>query len=198
MCIHDSGHGLRTGLGQERIARAAAEQGVSTGSTAVGGVRGVSGRPTRRACISTMRRPAGPRSTQREPASGMPMAATPRSVTRPLATPRYDDLSVVIRQVQRVLDWHEIDNLQSAYGYYAEKSLWTDIAALFTSDWCAGDRRATQRRSRQHPGLPEILRPRRPREGRVEQPAATAAGDRRGRGWSQRQGAFAPAATGAR
>src|SRR5262249_25429236 len=38
------------------------------------------------------------------------------------------------RQVQRVMDFNEIDNLQSAYGYYAEKSLWPDIAALFTDD----------------------------------------------------------------
>ncbi|MEJ0099497.1 MAG: nuclear transport factor 2 family protein [Pseudomonadota bacterium] len=51
-----------------------------------------------------------------------------------LATTRYDDLSVVSRQVQRVLDGQEIDNLQSAYGYYAEKSLWPDIVALFTRD----------------------------------------------------------------
>jgi hypothetical protein len=38
------------------------------------------------------------------------------------------------RQVQRVLDYNEIENLQSAYGYYAEKSLWSDIAGLFTDD----------------------------------------------------------------
>jgi hypothetical protein len=38
------------------------------------------------------------------------------------------------RQARRALDFNEIENLQSAYGYYAEKSLWTDIAALFTHD----------------------------------------------------------------
>ena len=38
------------------------------------------------------------------------------------------------RQVQRVMDFNEIDNLQSAYGYYSEKFLWSDIAALFTDD----------------------------------------------------------------
>ena len=38
------------------------------------------------------------------------------------------------RQVQRVMDFNEIDNLQSAYGYYSEKFLWSDVAALFTDD----------------------------------------------------------------
>ncbi len=32
------------------------------------------------------------------------------------------------------MDYDEIENLQNAYGYYAEKSLWSDIAALFTED----------------------------------------------------------------
>jgi hypothetical protein len=35
------------------------------------------------------------------------------------------------RQVQRVADYNEIENLQGAYGYYAEKSLWTEMADLF-------------------------------------------------------------------
>lgn len=38
------------------------------------------------------------------------------------------------RQVKRVRDYDEIENLQNAYGYYAEKSLWSDIAALFADD----------------------------------------------------------------
>ena len=38
------------------------------------------------------------------------------------------------RQVQRATDYDEIEDLQNAYGYYAEKSLWSDIAALFTDD----------------------------------------------------------------
>jgi hypothetical protein len=38
------------------------------------------------------------------------------------------------RQVERVRDYDEIENLQNAYGYYAEKSLWSDIAALFVDD----------------------------------------------------------------
>lgn len=42
-------------------------------------------------------------------------------------------ITAAARQVHRVLDHYEIDNLQSAYGYYAEKSLWSDAAALFTN-----------------------------------------------------------------
>jgi SnoaL-like domain len=38
------------------------------------------------------------------------------------------------RQVQRVSDYDEIENLQNAYGYYAEKSLWSDISSLFVND----------------------------------------------------------------
>jgi hypothetical protein len=50
------------------------------------------------------------------------------------AKPRDAQIAVAERQVQRVMDFNEIDNLQSAYGYYSEKSLWPDIAALFTED----------------------------------------------------------------
>ena len=44
------------------------------------------------------------------------------------------ELDAVYRQLQRVLAYNEVENLQNAYGYYAEKSLWTDIAGLFTDD----------------------------------------------------------------
>jgi hypothetical protein len=48
--------------------------------------------------------------------------------------PTDQQLAAALRQVQRVMDYNEIENLQSAYGYYAEKSQWSDIAALFTHD----------------------------------------------------------------
>ena len=38
------------------------------------------------------------------------------------------------RQVGRVKDFHEIDNLESGYGYYLDKNLWTDLANLFAED----------------------------------------------------------------
>jgi hypothetical protein len=46
--------------------------------------------------------------------------------------PTDKQVSAAQRQVQRVNDYNEIENLQSAYGYYAEKSLWSDMVALFT------------------------------------------------------------------
>jgi SnoaL-like domain len=50
------------------------------------------------------------------------------------ATPSRAQIAAAERQVQRAMDYDEIENLQNAYGYYAEKSLWSDIAALFVDD----------------------------------------------------------------
>ncbi|HLF12757.1 MAG TPA: nuclear transport factor 2 family protein [Gammaproteobacteria bacterium] len=38
------------------------------------------------------------------------------------------------RQIGRVKDFHELDNLESAYGYYLDKNLWNDLANLFAAD----------------------------------------------------------------
>ena len=35
------------------------------------------------------------------------------------------------QQIGRVKDFHELDNLTSAYGYYLDKNLWNDLADLF-------------------------------------------------------------------
>jgi hypothetical protein len=35
-------------------------------------------------------------------------------------------------QVARVKDFHELDNLESAYGYYLDKNLWNNLADLFS------------------------------------------------------------------
>jgi len=48
------------------------------------------------------------------------------------AMPSDRAIAVAQGQVQRALDYNEIENLQNAYGYYMEKSLWPDVAALFT------------------------------------------------------------------
>jgi hypothetical protein len=62
-------------------------------------------------------------------------ASPPRiAAARPATMPTDRQIAAAERQVQRVLDCYEIDNLQGAYGYYAEKSLWPDLAALFTDD----------------------------------------------------------------
>ncbi len=38
------------------------------------------------------------------------------------------------QQVARAKDFHEIDNLTSAYGYYLDKNLWNDLANLFSAN----------------------------------------------------------------
>ena len=38
------------------------------------------------------------------------------------------------RTVARVKDFHELDNLESAYGYYLDKNLWNNLADLFSQD----------------------------------------------------------------
>jgi hypothetical protein len=76
------------------------------------------GRPTQYAAEVTGQKPATDHAASAVQTSGMPVTGrTPESAER---------------QVARVMDYYEIDNLQSAYGYYAEKSLWPDIAALFS------------------------------------------------------------------
>ena len=37
------------------------------------------------------------------------------------------------RLADRAMDYNQIENLQNAYGYYAEKSLWTEIPSLFSA-----------------------------------------------------------------
>jgi len=37
------------------------------------------------------------------------------------------------RRIERVRDYHEIENLENAYGYYLDKNLWTELAQLFAA-----------------------------------------------------------------
>ncbi len=52
--------------------------------------------------------------------------------------PKVADVNAAVaeaeRVVERVKDFHEIDNLESAYGYYLDKNLWNDLANLFARD----------------------------------------------------------------
>ena len=64
------------------------------------------------------------------PPSGDDGAATSAGVVGTSAA----SIDAALRRVQRVHDFDAIDNLQSAYGYYAEKFQWADIASLFTDD----------------------------------------------------------------
>jgi hypothetical protein len=38
------------------------------------------------------------------------------------------------REVARAKDYHELENLEGAYGYYLVKNLWNDLADLFSAD----------------------------------------------------------------
>jgi acetyl esterase/lipase len=75
-------------------------------------------------------------------ARGRPSDAAIAAVRAPVAVPRaargraaQQDLDALVaeaeRQVARAKDFHEIDNLTSAYGYYLDKNLWNDLANLF-------------------------------------------------------------------
>jgi hypothetical protein len=69
-------------------------------------------------------------------ATGTPVPREQRADARPAGGAEVTEkqLDAAARQLQRVADYNEIDNLQSAYGYYAEKSLWFEIAPLFSVD----------------------------------------------------------------
>jgi len=43
-------------------------------------------------------------------------------------------LGTTERRIARVKDYDELENLESAYGYYLDKNLWNDLADLFAAD----------------------------------------------------------------
>lgn len=51
---------------------------------------------------------------------------------------KIDDLDAALTEaenkIQRVKDHYELENLENAYGYYLDKSLWTDLSNLFAKD----------------------------------------------------------------
>jgi len=52
--------------------------------------------------------------------------------------PRIKDAAATLaeaeRDIQRVKDYDELENLEGAYGYYLDKNLWNDLADLFAQD----------------------------------------------------------------
>ena len=54
------------------------------------------------------------------------------------APAKVTDVNATVAQaehtVERVKDFHALDNLESAYGYYLDKNLWTNLADLFSRD----------------------------------------------------------------
>ena len=78
-------------------------------------------------------------------ARGRPSDAAIAAVRAPVAVPRAARgrqpqsppealLAQAEQQVARAKDFHEIDNLTSAYGYYLDKNLWNDLANLFAAN----------------------------------------------------------------
>ncbi|HEU4626738.1 MAG TPA: nuclear transport factor 2 family protein [Steroidobacteraceae bacterium] len=64
-------------------------------------------------------------------ASLMPASKRP---TPPRVTDREAVLAAAENTIARVKDFHELENLTSAYGYYLDKNLWNDLADLFSRD----------------------------------------------------------------
>jgi hypothetical protein len=86
--------------------------------------------------VSTMLPPDHPPTVMYE---AYPKVYTPplhfhNAVTSGPASRATGTLAKAERQVQRATDYDEIENLQNAYGYYAEKSLWSEVAELFADD----------------------------------------------------------------
>ena len=78
-------------------------------------------------------------------ARGRPSDAAIAAVRAPVAVPRaargrqpQQEAEALVaqaeQQVARAKDFHEIDNLTSAYGYYLDKNLWNDLANLFAAN----------------------------------------------------------------
>jgi acetyl esterase/lipase len=79
-------------------------------------------------------------------ARGRPSDASIAAVRAPVAggssgrerRPAARDVEALVadteQRIGRVKDFHELDNLTSAYGYYLDKNLWDDLADLFSTD----------------------------------------------------------------
>ena len=78
-------------------------------------------------------------------ARGRPSAAAIAAIRAPVEVsggrvrrPQVRDVAALAadaeRRIGRVKDFHEIDNLTSAYGYYLDKNLWNDLANLFAAN----------------------------------------------------------------
>jgi acetyl esterase/lipase len=89
--------------------------------------------------------PASGQAPRYPAARGRPSDAAIAAVRAPVAVPRAargsrppqreaEALAALAeQQVARAKDFHEIDNLTSAYGYYLDKNLWNDLANLFAA-----------------------------------------------------------------
>ena len=85
-------------------------------------------------------------------------AAALMPVNARYTAPKVTDLNATVtegeRVVGRVKDFYELDNLQSAYGYYLDKNLWNNLADLFSRD---GSMELAQRGVYKGPRVREFL-----------------------------------------
>lgn len=65
---------------------------------------------------------------------GAEPAATVSVPTGPAKTRARPDLAAAEQTMARVKAFHELENLEDAYGYYLDKNLWDDLADLFAAD----------------------------------------------------------------
>jgi hypothetical protein len=59
---------------------------------------------------------------------------TPENPTAPTIEQLADHFARIERRIQRVADEQAVENLQAAFGYYFDKKLWNEAAALFSED----------------------------------------------------------------
>lgn len=74
--------------------------------------------------------------TEGKPAMEALLASRFEPGRAPLQVPRDTDAALAesASLLARIKDHHEIENLQSAYGYYLDKNLWSELSQLFARD----------------------------------------------------------------
>jgi acetyl esterase/lipase len=88
------------------------------------------------------------------PTPQAPAVETRRPGLRYAASDLYAVLDVAERDIARVQDYDEIENLESAYGYFLDKNLWNPLADLFSRN---GSIELAQRGVYKGPRLREFL-----------------------------------------
>ncbi len=82
--------------------------------------------------------PAYPRGAGRPSPQAIAAATAPVQAARVDGPRSFGDIESTLaeaeRLIARVKDYHEITNLEYAYGYYLDKNLWSDLADLFAEE----------------------------------------------------------------
>ena len=82
--------------------------------------------------------PQYPRGAGRPSEAALAAVLAPVAAERSTFRPQPLDLGALLaeaeRTIARVKDYHELENLENAYGYYLDKNLWNDLANLFARE----------------------------------------------------------------